>query len=400
MKTESTLEMEQGTDTYHVDRVEMDKISPDLLLQWSALLKRNGSESPMHDPQWLSECFCDKPRDVSVYFLYRGELLAGFAPFVTTQWPVKLQLGEITLARLPLNRLRLLGGSAHFPEDPAAYTMLFREVAAREGNFDALYLDDAAVDSFLWRFLESSPIIDGLFSRYQPEAPAPRVLLRLNGSFDDYMGTFSSKHRQTLRRKARKFQDVAPGETRCIRCTTPEEVDGFLEKAAAISEKTYQQKLLGGGVRVDEKTRAHHSYLARHGWMRSYLLVSKDTPCAFVTGYQYGSRYYLDDMGYDPAWRDYSVGTVLQLGIIEDLFGYDPPAIYDLGEYGPHKEEFATDNYLQGKLFLFRRGVYTHFVRTGHKACNASTEAVSGLLERFGWKAWLKKTIRMWSSRS
>ena len=139
--------------------------------------------------------------------------------------------------------------------------------------------------------------------------------------------------------------------------------------------------------------------LARHGWMRSYLLVSNEQACAFVTGFQFGSRFYLDDMGYDPAWRDYSVGTVLQLLIIEDLFANQQPSVYDLGEYGPHKEEFGNDSYLQGKVLLFRRSAYTTLVRFGHARCIEGTRLASQFLDRWGLKQRMKKMVRMWSSK-
>jgi hypothetical protein len=198
----------------------------------------------------------------------------------------------------------------------------------------------------------------------------------------------------------RKFEDAAPGEVRTIRFTRPDEVESFIEQAAAISKKTYQWQLLGEGLRPTEKVKKHYAFLAENAWLRSYLLISRGTPCAFVTGYQYGSRFYLDDMGYDPDFREYSVGTVLQMGIVEDLFACHRPEVYDLGEYGPHKEEFATEQFNQGKVLLFRRGVYTSLVRAGHWGCNTSTAAVSVMLERLGLKKRLKKMIRMWSSRS
>ena len=182
--------------------------------------------------------------------------------------------------------------------------------------------------------------------------------------------------------------------------TRPDQVDAFIEQAVEISRKTYQWQLLGQGLRDAAKLRRHLLFLAEHGWLRSYLLVCKDKPCAFVTGFQYGSRYYLDDMGFDPEWRDYSVGTVLQVGIIEDLFQNNRPEVYDLGEFGIHKEEFATLSYLQGKVFLFRPGVYGSLVKTAHWLCNATTAGVSSVVDRFGLKKRLKKLIRMSSRES
>jgi hypothetical protein len=400
MQSNTTQHAVEETGVYRLERVELDRLGPVGLAEWNAFIERNPPPSPMHDPRWLRENYGGPQSGLLLYFLYHGDSLRGIAPFVAKDWPVKCQLGEITLARLPLQRLRLLGGAVQLPDEPAAYEMLVSSLLTREKHFDAIYLDDVDLDSFLWRFVENNPAFRASFVRYMPEPPAPRVLLRLSGSFDDYMGRFSSKHRKNLRREAAIFQALAPEQESVVRYTRPEEVDTFVDRAIEISRKTYQWKLLGLGLRHPDSVRKHLSFLARNGWLRAYLLSSKDTPCAFVIGFQYGGRYYLDDMGYDPEWRQYSVGTILQLEVIKDLFLWNRPEVYDLGEYGSHKEEFATDNYLQGKVFLFRRGVYPGFVRAGHRSCSAMTRAASVLLERYGWKKRLKKIIRTFSSRS
>lgn len=387
------------TGVYRLRRTSLDEVSPEMLRQWSDLLERNPSDAPMHDPEWLRERFGAEKGNVVVYFLYQGESLCGFAPFLAKPWPVKWQLGEITLAQLPLRRHCLLGGAAHFPADSPGYELLFQELA-HESDFDTLFLEDIGVDSTLWKLMESDSGINKTFSRYVPDSPAPRVLLRCDGSFEDYMGRFSSKHRKNLRRMLRTFQDASAGEDRSIRVVHRQEVDSFVDQAVEISRKTYQWSLLGLGLREPGDLKKHLSFLADRGWLRCYLLLSKNTPCAFVIGFQYGSRYYLHDMGYDPGWRDFSVGKVLQLKLIEDLFAYNRPEVYDLGEYGAHKDEFGTENYFQGKVFLFRRRAYTGLVRTGHRGCGAITRIASTFLERFGWKSKLKKLIRTWSSGS
>ena len=400
MEVGTTLEMMRETAAYRLELVPMDQVSPDLMNKWRAFLENHSQGSPMLDPIWLQEHIATGNSQISVYFLLRGDSLAGFVPVLLSDSQVKCQLGEIGVRSFPVRRMTLLGSGGLFPEDNSAYEMLFRHLSAQKERFDALYLDNVPTDSFLWKFLETNPQVHKALTRYVPERPAARLLLHLEGSFESYMARFSSKHRQTLRRKVRKFQDLAPGETLPVCFTRPDQVEAFIEQAVEISRKTYQWQLLGQGLRDAAKLKRHLLFLAQHGWLRSYLLVCKGKPCAFVTGFQYGSRYYLDDIGFDPAWRDYSVGTVLQVGIIEDLFQNNRPKVYDLGEYGTHKEEFATLNYLQGKVFLFRPGVYGSLVKTAHRLCNASTAAVSSVVDRFGLKKRLKKLIRMSSSET
>jgi hypothetical protein len=353
----------------------------------------------MHDPVWLDKYFGIETGEVLVYFLYQGEALRGFAAFVKKYWPVKWQLGEITLAKLPLRRLCLLGGRACFPEDPAAYGLLFRALS-RENDFDALFMEAIEDDCLLWQLIKSDANINRAFSRYVPDSPRPRVLLRCEGTFQEYLEGFSSKHRKNLVRMWRKFLDATDGQGRWVRVVNTEEVDSFVDQAIEVSRKTYQWNLLGLGLGEPDNLKEKLSFVAGGGWLRSYLLLCKDVPCAFIVAFQYGARCYLQEMGYDPRWRAYSVGKILHLKLIEDLFTCNRPNVYDLGEYATHKQEFGTECSSQGQVFLFRPGAYGALVRAGDRACRVISQIVSGTLERCGLKGRLKRSIRKWGRGS
>jgi CelD/BcsL family acetyltransferase involved in cellulose biosynthesis len=380
---------------YRLESSAFTGLSATELREWGEFLERTPSTSAAHDPAWLAEWFADEKDRLFVYRLYQENTLRGVAPFLLKAWPVKCQLGEITLAKLPCRRLCLLGGGPLFPEDPEAYDALFRELSARAREFDAIYLPDIPVGSMIWegagRAAESRR-----FLRYSPAARAPKVLLRLDGTFEEYMSKFSSKHRKHLRRAAEKLEEK--GAVEVVRCTEAEQIDSFLEHAIAISRKTYQWNLLGLGLRSKEKIDRQFSFLARNGWLRSYLLLCGGAPCAFILGFRHGSGYFLEEMGYDPDWRDLQVGKLLHLRVIEDLFTCDRPAVYDLGEYGLHKDEFGTDSVDQGQILLFRRALYPRFVRIAHRICSAVSDALSRTLERYGLKQKIKKMIRAWRS--
>jgi hypothetical protein len=101
-------------------------------------------------------------------------------------------------------------------------------------------------------------------------------------------------------------------------------------------------------------------------------------------------------MGYDPEWREYGVGKVLQLRVIEDLCNHESPAIYDLGEFGTHKEELGTDQHLEAKLFLFRRGIPLACLRTAHRFSRKADHSISAVLDYLSLKQKLKKMVRLW----
>jgi hypothetical protein len=351
--------------------------------RWEAFCQEHSPPDPMHDPQWLKGYFEDQVQNVIVYSVYRGDRLAGIAPFLKKRWPVALYLGHIRVAELPLMRLRMLGSALEMPPDEAAYDLLFSELARIPAGFDALYMDGVPVESFLWKYLQTSRVIKRLYSAYQPDPPTPHLLLQVQGTFNEYMAMFSARHRHNLKRRVSKFREEAPAEVKWVRYTKPEEVSLFLESAVAISRQTYQWKLFQRGLSATDLLRKRLTFAAENGWFRSYLLFAGETPCAFVTGFQYNERFLHHEIGYDPAWRKYAVGTVLQMYMIEDLFTYNRPDVLDLGDYGVYKEEIANDSYVQGKLFLFKRGVYNWFVQASHSTSQAATRKATALLDRF-----------------
>ena len=379
-----------------LDRVALDAASVAILDDFHDFHIQHSADCPMHDPEWLRGYFEGQTANLSFYALYRGSRLCGLAPFLLRPWPIEWRLGEWPLAEFPLQRLKMLGGGIDFPEDPDAYDLLFRELDRGGAGFDTLYLEEVPVESFLWKYLQQSQIVRELFVRYQPEAPMPRPVLRVEGTFEQYMAKFNSKHRNTLNRKIKKLKGGALGDMRLSRYESPADVTPFLEQAIAVSRKTYQWSRYGRGLSATDLIRKRLSFAARHGWMRSYLLVAGGQARAFLMGYQYNGRFLLDEIGFDPELASYSVGTVLQMLAVEDLFVYNRPHIFDLQDYGGYKEVLATECFLQGKLFLFRRGAYAQFLKSGHRSMAAVNRVASSLLAHLNLKSGLKQRLRGW----
>lgn len=384
---------------YSIDRISLHALSAHVLSDWKAFLRESGSNAPMHDPEWLRAHFAAGTQDVLVYLLYNSGSLCGVAPFARGEWPIKWQIGEITLAELPLKRLRVVGGAPRFPNDERAWDLLFRELAASANDSDAVYLDGIPADSLLWSYINGSALLRGSFHRYVPKAPSPHYVLHLGDSFNAYLGKFSSKHRKNRLREIKRVRDGALGEMQFIRYTRPEDVAEFLRSATTVSRKTWQWKLLGEGIHDDDARRKFFIDLAEHGWLRSYALVCGQTAVVYLVGFQYGSRFVFHEFGFDPECSKYSVGTVLLLLTIEDLFAHNRPDFIDLGAHGKYKEAFTNESFLEGSVFLFRHGMYPRFVQAGHQVCQFSSRIGSAVLEKLKWKDKLRRKIRESSLR-
>ena len=385
---------------YSLRRVGLATAPASELSDWQAYFQLGDFHLPTDDPEWLQGFFQGQIENLSGYLLYQSGALSGVAPFLRKDWPLRCHLGEIRVAQLPLRRLRLLGGKLNFPETEAAYDILFSELIASEKAIDVISLHEVPIDSFLWNYLKSSRFIRREFRRYIPGAPSPHELLRFRGTFDDYMKKFSAKHRSELRRQVRRIREGALGEMRFVRYTKPEEVEPFLEPAVEVSKKTFQWNLHKRGLYATDLIRQRLQFAAQHGWFRSYLLFCNNVPCAFRAGFQYRGRYLPLEIGFDPALSKHSVGTVLQLLVIEEMFTHDTPELIDFGGYGGWKHTLATERYLESEVLLFRPGAYTRFVQEAHRACEFATKKLSRAFERLQLKRAIKKMIRNWSNKS
>jgi hypothetical protein len=306
---------------------------------------------------------------------------------------LKLYLGELAVGEFPLRRLRLLGGNIDIPDEVAAYDALFSELRARP-DIDCLYFEEVATESFLWKYLHTAELPRCGFLAYQPELPAPRPILQLGESFDDYMQKFSSKHRSTIRRKIRKLRESPFGEMRLARYEKPDQVTEFVDLAIEVSRKTYQWKVHQRGLSDTDVVARRLAFAAEHGWMRCYLLFCGDKPYAFLTGYQHDGCFLLDEIGHDPALSSHSAGTVLQFLVVEDLFAYNRPVFWDLQDYGLYKEALSTESFPQGKMFLFKPGIRSRALIAGDRACRSVTGAASRTLDRWKLKNKVKSFLR------
>ena len=187
----------------------------------------------------------------------------------------------------------------------------------------------------------------------------------------------------------------ALGEMQFIRVTKASEIDAFLEAAHAISQRTWQflRHRWGISARDFDQVRREMYFLAQRGWLRGYLLKSRNAPCSFIIGQQYGQTLYTAAAGVHPAWRSYSAGTVLLLLVLEDLFQENSVQFYDLGDYAKYKEHFANESYQEASVWLFSRRLYPRMASGVFRSCNAATKTAGALLEQFHLKSRVRQLL-------
>lgn len=342
------------------------------------------------DPDWIEEHFKNEKNNVRIFFLEKGKEIVGAVPFVLHQQHLVCQLGGVRVVRFPMRVLVLQGYTPNMPAEESTYDMLIDQVL--KADFDALYMNHVRADSFLWDYLRGSPLIRKRFWCYSRTAPLPHLLVRLKGSFDTYMQQFPAKVRQNWRRTIRLLRER--GEMKLIRVTKASEIDAFLEAAYSIGRTTWQFRRFGELAARDlDVARGELRLLAKGGWLRSYLLKCGDVPCSFILGQQYGRRFHPYNVGVDEKWRSYSVGTIVLLLVLEDLFKENSPQVYDFGGHVKWQEFFANESYPESSVWLFRRRVYPLLTGSIYRACNVMSMNAGAALERFGLKSKVNRLL-------
>ncbi len=387
-----TVDSQDG-QPYVLRTIRVDQNLRSILPEWRRCNAQFASDT-VHfgDPEWLLQVFRSEQANLRAVLVERDGRLAGVAPFLLSTQPLECDLGGIRIGQIPLVRLRLLGGYPNVPDESSVYDGIFREFLRTAPDLDAVWIECLRSDSFLRRYLLSSQLIKRSFHLYRSRGPALRHVVKPVGSFAEYMQKFSASTRWHRLKEVKKLR--AKGEVQLVRITSADAVDVFVQTAADISRKTYQYNLLGLGLRDLEGLKERLRLAAERGWLRSYLLTCGPTTCAFLVSYQYNHRFYYHEIGYDPAWRQYSVGKILILLTLDELFARDPPRTIDFGDGAGFKRELANDSYVEADYLLFRRRPYPLLAAALRRGGDLSASVTRWLLERLHAKARLKRLLR------
>jgi CelD/BcsL family acetyltransferase involved in cellulose biosynthesis len=300
--------------------------------------------------------------------------------------PLKFQLGERTLWSAPITvHIRSFGlteqPSPQWVEDPPADPPL------------------GSTTGYMLRSMPSRtelPVLarKGEYLRYVT-AQYGHCYIDLGVGIEAYRNKFSGKTRSTIQRKVRKFQEHCQGrlDWRCYRL--PEEMPAFHRLARQVSARTYQERLLDAGIPADDAFLADMRARAAGEGVRAYLLFDGDRPVSYLYCPVVDGALVYAYLGYDPDYLKHSVGTVLQWLALEDLFSERRFRYFDFTEgQSEHKKLFATHERRSANILFLRSTLRNRMLVQGQLSCNRIVEFASGLAERWGIKARLRRWLR------
>jgi len=217
----------------------------------------------------------------------------------------------------------------------------------------------------------------------------------LRSDFDRYLAGLSANTRQQLKRKSRRVAEVSGGTLDVRRFRTPAEMQQFHDVARRISLRTYQEKLLGGGLPDDDAFVSMMMTLAAADRVRGWLLYVAGEPAAYLYCPIVGDTVRYDHVGHDPAFSDLSPGAVLHLEAMRDLFAEQRFARFDFTEgEGQHKRQLATGGIACIDMLLLRASIANRLTTVALGTFDRTTAGAKQIVEGLGLQRYARKLRR------
>jgi CelD/BcsL family acetyltransferase involved in cellulose biosynthesis len=296
---------------------------------------------------------------------------------------LKCAIGRKTLFEPALRQLSIVYGGVIGNATDEICRLLIGELmkVLRRGEIDVVFLNHLEADSSLYKVARKMP---GLFYRGHFSKVEQHWCMSIPEDMDQFWKACSPNRRKKLRRYVRNLEKEYPGQVRAITYSKEDEVAEAIEIAADISANTYQ-RAFGGGLVNDATTRVFFETAARKGWLRIDILFVGDEPCVFSTAMRYGRTFFAELTGYSPEWRDWNVGSILFLKIVERLCGDPSVNLVDLG-IGPglHKQWGDSRQWPETSVFIFAPRLFPVFVNLTQSSTLAISVLVQRLISRLG----------------
>lgn len=313
------------------------------------------------------------------------------ACFVSKLEKKSFTLGERKLFSLPIRKVTLIGSAILGQVDGDIFGQ-FLDIIQSSFDFELISLGCIPIESALHGAIKTRR--SSLFVTSPSRKRAIRWLIRLPDTFDEYLGQFGAKLRQTVRRKIRKLNDL---NWKIEVIHRVEQVETFLRDAEAISRRTYQWNV-GDRLCNDEQTVELYTRRATSGRLRCYIAYESGRPRAFLPGELLEQTFHYETPGYDPQYAKLSPGLVLLMWAIRDLVEHTNCKVFDFGPGGDdtgYKSKFGnlSVDCEEVELGSWRRP-YAVGIMLIQEALNLGKNLADPILKRSKIRQRIKKGIR------
>ena len=327
--------------------------------EWADLLSRAASDVVFLTWQWQTLWWrhFGEAENCKLHLLVmrdNGGALAGIAPLFVAYVPLP-PAQEYSRGRQrpegqgePMRIVRLVGGidiadylDVIAPPDrlSAVWAAALDYLVERRGEWDVIDLHSLPQWSASRHVLPQLGEERGLHTHVFPEDACP--VRQLPEEWDTYLMSLRKKDRHELRRKVRKLEGRTDVRWRLIHPTDSQAMSEAMHVFLDLHRKSDAAKAEFMNEQMAAYFRDMAESLASTGWLELAVLDIGDQHAAAYFSFDYGSRLYLYNSGYDPKLASYSAGIALlayriHKAILQDLriFDFlrgDEPYKYDFG---------------------------------------------------------------------
>lgn len=365
--------------------------------QWNDMLSRYKQRDNFNDMFWYRLRINMNDTAPLVIACLQDDTLKGFMPCEQKKVYLKLSLTGRKILKFPFSAANVFGNNIVGKQQKNIYSSIFSYFFNELTDYELLCLSQVPIDSFLYRYIHSSPEIKKQYIVYHPLPDTPRYFVDLSDadSAQEFIATLNKKRMRNLRRLKKKLQDKLGYEVQAERFVNLDRTEELFKKSEKISKITWQNRVLGSRIGYGDLSLDFLQKVASKGWLRSYILSCGNNLLSFLIAFQFNDCLYLREMGYDPSWSSYSPGNLLWMLVFQDLFERDTPSKADFG-YGDadFKRSFSNMSYQETSLYLFRKTFRNKFLLSFHRNINLIIYQFSNLSEKLGFKRLLKNLIR------
>ncbi len=359
---------------------------------WSSVQRH-----PESDIDFVTFIIRQRPEILHPYVLavYANDRLVSLLAGRVERARYEIKAGYKVIWRVPVSQIAIFYGGLMGQTSPEIVELVVRRLRQSliEEKADLLSWSGVPKDASLYRALKQAP---SFFCRDYQDRPAPHWLMSLPASLEELLEKrMNKKHRYWARRIMRLLEKDFPNAVALASFSTPQQMARFFEEVLQVARKTYQWGL-GVGFRDNQEQRERLLLEAARGWHRGYILRIQGRPVAFWICALYQSTAYSAYTGYDPAYRQHEVGTVLFLRMIGELCR-EGVKQFDFGlGTALYKERFGDSSFEESTVCVFAaspRGVFLNGLRT---VTEGPMNWVRGVLHSLGLEQKLKT---MWRRR-
>jgi len=261
----------------------------------------------------------------------------------------------------------------------------------KHGDVDAVFFNQLQFDSPLYHLIRRKP---NFLCRCYPPVVEPHWQTNLPDNTVAFYKDKSGSRKRYLRRYTRALEKASSGSVEMVCYRSEDKIDQVISIASEISSKTYKHAL-NVGFRDDYLTRSLLTKAAKQGKLRAYVLYAGGKPCAFEFGIEDGNVFFPEHIGYDPALRSCSPGTVLFIKVMEDLIENSNISVFDYG-FGAavYKERFGTKSWPEASVYIFAPRFYPIFINLLRSSIRCLNVGMLYVLKKVGSLEWIKRQWR------